>query len=166
MTKAYQWGDIISLSDAAKLYAERDTRAGDDARSANQRARAAIRYALKKGDLSSPDGGKTFLIELLVGWMRHLEINGESWDRKFKGFPAHIVLRFECVMPMPTCEMRVVVQSDSLDAANRKWAALQVEHEATKVALALAQEKAARYDDICSANQKSAKLKRGVDNSK
>lgn len=161
----YKRGDRIALKEAAKLYADRDFRDGDDARSANQRARSAIGYALKKGSLSSPDGGKTFQIELLIGWMRSIVINNESWDDKFKGFPADIELKFECVAPLPTCEVSIVAQSNSLDVANRKWAVLQAEHEAMKAALELAQAKAARYDDICETNQDSAKLKRGVDNS-
>lgn len=161
----YKRGDHIALKEAAKLYADRDFRDGDDARSANQRARSAIRYALEKGNLSSPDGGKTFQIELLIGWMRSIVISGESWDDKFKGFPADIELRFECAVPLPTCEVSIVTQSDSLDVANRKWAALQAEYEAMKATLDLAQEKAARYDDICETNQESAKLKRDVDNS-
>lgn len=161
----YKRGDHITLKEAAKLYAGRDFRENDDARTANHRARSAIRYALKKGGLPSPDGGKTFKIELLIGWMRSIVINGDSWDDKFKGFPADVGMKFECVVPLPTCEVSIVAQSNSLDVANRKWAALQAEHEAMKAALELAQAKAARYDDICETNQESAKLKRGVDNS-
>lgn len=141
MTNSYRRGDRITMNEAAKLFAERDMRKGDDARMAEDRARKRIKSAAKKNALPSLDGGQAFLIEEFIGWARSLTIRGESWDGKFKGFPAHITLRFTSTVPTPTIEFsmtgRIAAPAvpapkawvQALEKANQRWAEAQKEVE-------------------------------------
>lgn len=122
---------MISMSEAAKLLAERDTRSTDRHKSANnpayQRATGTIERAVKKwkvridnggrmdaveeGELPSPDGGKNFLIEEFVGWARSLNLKEVgSLDDKFKGFPAIIRIGGTATFPVPTVEFSMTRQ--------------------------------------------------------
>lgn len=124
MTKAYQWGDSITLSDAARLYAERDSRPHEDVRTANQRARSAIARAQKNGLLPdfSATGERCFPVEKFVGWAIS-QGQSQSW----LDWPADVVRQQVVSMSAPpvvsTMHKREYL---SLDEANRALAELQV----------------------------------------
>lgn len=164
--------DRISVSDAAKLFADRDRRKNDDARSAEDRARKAIQYAVKNNQLPSLDGGKTFLLADFVGWARSLNRNGESWDSKFSGFPAHLTISAELTVRRPQFDAtfireiaRPTVEApvewvEALRKANSRWAESQRENDQLQAEVARLREAAARYEEIRAKSRKAAGARR------
>lgn len=134
---------MISVSEAARLLAERDIRSTDQHKSAKnpayQRATGAIERAVKKwksridnggrmdaveeGELPSPDGGKNFLIEEFVGWARSLNFKEVgSLDDKFKSYPAIIRINGTATFPVTTVEFSMTRQIDAPRApAPSEW---------------------------------------------
>lgn len=164
--------DPIPLLEASRLFAERDMRKGDDVRSAEDRARKFIKEAVKKGALPSPDDGKTFPLADFVGWARSLTRNGESWDDKFKGFPANIKLSFTVAAPVMTAGFSMLAQIvtpatdapqewvNALEKANRKWADAQRENEILLAEIERLRPLAERQEEIRAKAQKAAKMPR------
>lgn len=167
--------DPIPLLDAARLFAEKDMRKGDDARSAEDRARKFIKEAVKKGALPSPDGGKSFPLADFVGWARSLTRNGESWDDKFKGLPANIKLCFTFAAPIVAVDFSMTTQIaapaidapqewvSALEKANRKWADTQKENKRLLAELERLRPLAEHLEEKRAKARKAAKMPRRRD---
>lgn len=86
----YKAGDTLTLTKAAEIYAQRDRRKDDSDRTADDRARQAIKYAVLKGKLSAAsEDGKSFRRDYFTFWASSNKPNrkGIEWVGDFADIP-------------------------------------------------------------------------------
>jgi len=159
--RTYKHGDMLNLSDAAKLFAQRDMRSGDNLRTAEGRARAKIKYDAKNGKLPN-DKDKGFLIEEFVGWAKSLTNMGDGWEAKFNGLPSVRRFFFNIDCPAPTLETSIVILPGTLEKANELIRQLQAKLDASEEENAKLRRADEARKAISKTNSNSAKRKRNL----
>jgi hypothetical protein len=133
---------LITIAEAVRLIASRDHRKSDDKRTAMDRARKRIKYAIKKGDLR-PDKSNKLELKHIACWANDI------WPGKFTDIPSE---SYPYSINLP-----IVITVTASQSVPQTIEECQKEIRALRKEIALLKPLAEKWKNFCEGNRRKRK---------